>query len=113
MFNRTFQPDSTSQGDDWETIEKVALHYKRNREWESAKFIWEAAAEVGLEFGWFELTKFYEHQERNYSEALEYAERLLEFISNQNLPPFTKQQRLKELQNRIERIKIKHVPREK
>ena len=40
---------------------------------------------MGLEFGWFELTKFYEHQERNYPEALEYAEKLLEFISNQNL----------------------------
>jgi hypothetical protein len=66
-----------------------------------------------LEFGWFELTKFYEHHERNYSEALEYAERLLEFISNQNIPPFTKQQRLKELQTRIERIKLKHFPREK
>ena len=84
LFNRTFQPDSSSQDDDWETIEKMALHYKRNREWESAIFIWEAAAENGLEFGWFELTKFYEHQERNYHEALEYAEKLLDFISNQN-----------------------------
>ena len=113
LFNRTFQPDSSSLDDDWETIEKVALHYKRNREWESAKFIWESAAENGLEFGWFELTKFYEHQERNYDEALEYAEKLLEYISNQNLPPFTKQQRIKELQTRIGRIKVKNFPREK
>lgn len=113
LFDRIFHPDSISQMDDWETIEKIALHFKRNQNWKLAVRIWESAANNGLEFGWFELAKYFEHQERNYPEALRYAEFLLNYINGLNLPPFTKNQRLTELRTRIDRIKAKDNNRKK
>ncbi len=108
LFERIFHPDAGSQNDDWETLEKISYHFKRNKNWTSAKQIWESAEKNGLEFGWFELAKYYEHQERNYQEALKHAENLRSYVNEQKLPPFTKNQRLVELQTRIDRIKVKH-----
>jgi hypothetical protein len=113
LFNKTFHPDAYSISDDWEIIERMALFYRRKKDWDSAKQIWEAAVKNGLEFGLFELAKYYEHQERNYRKALYHAEVLLDKINQQNLPPFTKKQRLVELQTRIDRIKTKEETRNK
>lgn len=107
LFERIFHPEINSNEDDWDTIEKIGLHFRRNKNWNSAAKIWIAAERREMSFGALELSKFYEHQDRNYSEALRHAETLFEIISSQNLPPFTKKQFLAEAQVRIERIKAK------
>jgi hypothetical protein len=107
LFNKVFQPDLCSLQDDWDTIEKMALFFKRQSAWEPAVRIWEAAAELGLEFGWFELSKYYEHRARNYPEALHFAELIQNHVTESNLPAFTKNVRLEELQKRISRIQQK------
>jgi hypothetical protein len=107
VFHSIFQPASCSPEDDWDIIEKMALHFRRNKDWESAVLIWEAAAENKNEFGWIELAKYYEHHESNYEEALHNSELLRSYIYESNLPPFSKSQKLKEIQIRIERINKK------
>jgi len=107
VFNSIFQPAACSPEDDWDIIEKMALHFRRNKEWVSAVSIWEAAAENKNEFGWIELAKYYEHHECNYEEALHYSELIQAFISELNLPPYSKNQKLKEIQIRIDRINKK------
>ena len=107
LFERVFRQDAPESLIDWETIEKMAVFYKRNKDWPSALKIWEAAADHQQEFGWLELAKYYEHHTRNYPGARYYTETLLQHISTLNLPPFTRKQRLDELQKRLDRVKLK------
>lgn len=113
IFNYVFHPDSCSMDDDWEIIEKVAQYFRRIKDWQSAQNIWEAAAANGFEFGSFELAKYYEHHVVNYDEALYYSELLYGVISETNLPPYTKNRRLAEVQCRIDRINRKLNTRRK
>jgi len=107
LFQQIFLPESLTTSSDWDILEKVAGVYRRKQDWLNAKKIWEAAVDHHQEFGWFELAKYYEHKERNYQGAQFYTESLILHISKQNLSPFTRKQRLDDLQKRLERIMAK------
>jgi tetratricopeptide (TPR) repeat protein len=57
----------------FKTIERYALLRRRQGEWDKAVQLWRQAAEHGELFACIELSKFYEHRERNYTEALRWA----------------------------------------
>lgn len=52
--------------------------HRRQGDWEKAVQLWRKAAEHGETFACIELAKYYEHHERNYSEALIWANKALE-----------------------------------
>jgi uncharacterized protein len=104
LFWRIFQPENLTDTSDWEIFEKVAAIYRRNQEWELAKLIWQTAVDHNQEFGCLELAKYYEHREQNYQGALYYTESLIQQVNIQNLPPYTRKQRMEELQKRLDRI---------
>lgn len=105
VFGSIFRPSEQNLSIDWEIVERIGKVYRRNSDWERALVLWQAAGERYQDFGWEELAKYYEHVERNYPAALYYAESRLKYVTSLNLGPFTKQQRLKEIQKRIDRIK--------
>jgi uncharacterized protein YprB with RNaseH-like and TPR domain len=57
----------------FKTIERYALLRRRHGEWDKAVQLWRQAAEHGELFACIELSKYYEHRERNYTEALRWA----------------------------------------
>ncbi len=107
LFTKFFKPDSCTNDDDWDTIEKMSLYFKRKSMWADALQIWEAAAEQKLTFGWIELTKYYEHQDKNYLRALHFAELLYKHIFESNLSSFSKNNQLLEIEKRIYRLQQK------
>lgn len=62
------------------TIERYALLHRRNGNWEKAAQLWKKAADYGQVFACIELAKYYEHRERNYVEALQWAKKALESL---------------------------------
>jgi len=105
VFASIFHPAAKYPNIDWDVAERIGKVYRRNADWEDALVLWQSAAEQYQEFGWEELAKYYEHVERNYPAARYYAESQYNYVSSLNLGPYTKQQRLKEIQKRIDRIK--------
>ena len=64
----------------YKTMERYALLHRRNGDWEKASQLWKKAAERGQVFACIELAKYFEHRERNYMEALQWAKKALELL---------------------------------
>lgn len=61
-----------------QTMERFANMRRRQGEWRQAAQLWRKAAEHGECQACIELAKYYEHRERNYTEALMWSKRALE-----------------------------------
>lgn len=69
------------------TIERYALLRRRQQDWKKAIQLWQKAAESGHVAACIELSKYYEHRERNFTAALEWARKANDALeySEQNL----------------------------
>jgi len=85
-------------------MERYALLRRRQRDWESAIQLWQKAADHGHMAACIELSKYYEHRERNYTEALNWARQALEALeySGQNI--YTTKSIERDIQRRIGRL---------
>lgn len=59
------------------TMERYALLRRRQQDWGKAVQLWQKAAEYGHLAACIELSKYYEHRERNFTEALDWARKAL------------------------------------
>jgi uncharacterized protein len=85
-------------------LKRLALIYKRRREYESAIPLWEqAAAEDQLE-AFEELAKYYEHQASEFSEALKWTESGLKAAKNARLPAYARREWKEALEHRRSRL---------
>ncbi len=86
------------------TIERFALLYRKKGDWEKAAELWKRAAEHGEITACIELAKYYEHHERNYSEALIWARKALVFLHSNRTFPGSYQILAREIEHRIGRL---------
>ncbi len=91
----------------WETVEKLALLYRRMGNWEGAIALWRQAAEKGQVYACVELAKFYEHRLRDIKEASIWTRTGLDLVAAGKVPAFQRRQMLAELEHRMDRLERK------
>lgn len=86
------------------TLERYAHLRRKKKEWDKAIRLWRKAADYGQPAACIELSKYYEHRERNYTEALNWARKALESLeySEQNIYSIKAIER--DIQRRIGRL---------
>jgi uncharacterized protein len=88
----------------FKTMERYALLHRRQGDWDKAAQLWKKAAEKGQIFACVELAKFYEHHERNYLEALQWAKKALEHLEVDRYFYGSGRAEEKEIERRIGRL---------
>jgi tetratricopeptide (TPR) repeat protein len=80
LYERSLEMGDLPEDFFFKTMERYALLHRRQGDWEKAANLWKMAGEKGQVFACIELAKYYEHRERNYVEALQWAKKALENI---------------------------------
>jgi hypothetical protein len=91
-----------------QTLERFALLYRRQGEWDAAVRLWEKAVEHEQVNACVELAKYYEHQRKDYSEAIRWTRIGLNWVKNNKRFP-DRQTWLQELERRLSRLNKKLV----
>ncbi len=87
-----------------ETLQRYALLYRRQERWEAAIDLWKKAAEHGWLDAIIELAKYYEHQAREYTQALQWTDEAIAVTDRMDLPFWQKKSMLEELAHRRARL---------
>lgn len=91
----------------WETARKLSYLYKKLHLWENAIQLWQSASSAGWYYSFQELSKYYEHQIRDFQQAYEWALRGLDqlhnSLNNDPLAEFWEN----DLEHRLQRLKRK------
>jgi uncharacterized protein len=88
-----------------QTLQRFAQLYRRQGQWDNAVRLWEKSVleyqqiEAGVE-----LAKFYEHRQRDYSEAMRWSQTAFSLVETSKLPPSAKRILKAELQHRLDRL---------
>jgi TPR repeat protein len=85
-------------------MERYALLRRRQRDWARAIQLWQKAAEYGHLAACIELSKYYEHRERNYTEALDWARKALDAIEYSGQNMYSVKAIERDIQRRIGRL---------
>ena len=91
----------------WDTLERLALMFKRQGDWPAAVELWQQAAAGRQIYAHIELAKFHEHQARDYSQAAYWTETALTIINAPNYPRAARRQWRSELEHRLARLQRK------
>lgn len=88
----------------WDTVRRLSFAQKRRGNLRAAVTLWRQATGSGQVYAHVELAKFYEHQQRDYSEAAQWTQAALALV---NAPGFPRQERsrwLADLEHRLARL---------
>jgi uncharacterized protein len=88
----------------WDTTKRLALIYKRRRDFQSALPLWEQAASLNQLEAFEELAKYYEHQAGEFSEALRWTEIGINAIRKTGLPGYARKEWQQSLEHRRARL---------
>jgi uncharacterized protein YprB with RNaseH-like and TPR domain len=98
------------EADFWLAIQRLSRLQKRRGDVETAVRLWERAAMQGHIYAHVELAKYFEHQLRNYEEALRWTDSAMQHVAEQDIPRYVRDHWLQELTHRRERIQNKIRP---
>jgi len=91
----------------WDTVQRLALLYRRRREWQAAIDLWKKAAQGGRVEAHVELAKYYEHEARDPQEALQWTQAGIRIVEGPRFPPYLRKQTLVDLEHRQTRLQKK------
>lgn len=91
----------------FKTIDRYALLCRKHGEWQQAVRLWHKAAEHGYWSACVELAKYYEHQERNYEEALRWTQEAIALLPNFFRFGYTRRAQEDTLNRRMARLQRK------
>lgn len=92
-----------------ESLERLALLYKRRGDYASALPLWEEAARLDHLPAFEELAKFYEHQERDYTQAAGWTQTALTVLVRSRLNRYERSQWTERLEHRLARLRRKQA----
>jgi uncharacterized protein len=104
LYERSLETGELPEDFFFKTIERFAILRRRQGEWEKAVRLWQTAAEHGQPLACIELAKFYEHRQRNYTEALSWARKALENLERTRLFEYSRGSLEREVERRIGRL---------
>ena len=85
-------------------LERFALLRRKTGDWENAVSLWQKAAAHGQVNACIELSKYYEHRVRNYTEALAWARKALEILDDHRYYEGPRKAAERDLSHRIGRL---------
>ncbi len=91
----------------WKTVERYSYLHKRQKEWPTALALWQKAASHGEMYAFIELAKYYEHEQRDPAQAVEWTQKGIDQINQPTTPSFVRSAWRKELEHRLVRLKSK------
>jgi uncharacterized protein len=93
-----------------QTLQRFAQLYRRQGQWDQAILLWQKSA---LEYrqcdACIELAKFYEHRQRDYSQAMYWAQTALGHVDVSDLAPYARRALKADLQHRLQRLAKKSI----
>ena len=93
-----------SEGDFGTAIQRLSALQRRRGDIEKAATLWEKAAAEGHVYAHVELAKYFEHQRRNYVEALKWTQSAEELVSTLDIPRYEFRHWMEELEHRKSRL---------
>jgi tetratricopeptide (TPR) repeat protein len=87
-----------------QTLSRFASLYRRQGNWDGAIYLWQKAAEQQQIEACIELAKYYEHNRRDYIEAISWTQNALDLALNTKLHLFERKIFMGELNKRLERL---------
>ena len=95
------------ESDFWLAVQRLSRLQKRRGDLETALRLWEQAAGRGQVYAHIELAKYYEHQCRDYTEALKWTHSAMSLVAELNIPRYEYNHWMQELNHRQERLEAK------
>jgi len=95
------------EADFWLAIQRLSRLQKRRGDLETAVRLWEQAAGQGHVYAHVELAKYYEHQHRDYAEALKWTASAVELVGSLDIPRYVYNHWMEELIRRRDRLLVK------
>jgi tetratricopeptide (TPR) repeat protein len=87
-----------------DTLNRLALIYKRQENYNQAIQLWELAAKSKSILAHIELAKYYEHRIHDYEKAIYWTEAALNQVQSQIYQKFEKKQWIDEIEHRLKRL---------
>jgi uncharacterized protein YprB with RNaseH-like and TPR domain len=103
LFERGLQME-LPESDFWLAVQRLSRLQKRRGDMETAVRLWESAADRGHIYAYVELAKYYEHQQRDYAEAMKWTHRALEMVEMLDIPRYVYNHWLEEIKHRLDRL---------
>jgi uncharacterized protein YprB with RNaseH-like and TPR domain len=112
LFERGLEME-LPEPDFWLAVRRLSQLQKRRGDLQTAVGLWERAASQGHVYAHVELAKYYEHQKRDYVEALKCTHAAMELVSTLDIPRYMYNHWMEELTHRQERLggKVHKHPR--
>lgn len=98
---------SVGETDFGAAVQRLSALQRRRGDLESAVALWQKAAAEGHVYAHIELAKYYEHQRRNYVEAMKWTKEAEELINSLDIPRYEYRQWMEELEHRKKRLLAK------
>jgi uncharacterized protein YprB with RNaseH-like and TPR domain len=95
------------EADFWLAVQRLSQLQKRRGDLETAVGLWERAAGQGHVYAHVELAKHFEHQRKEYLEALKWTRSAVELIGMLDIPRYVYNHWMEELNHRLERLEVK------
>jgi uncharacterized protein len=96
-----------SETDFGSAVQRLSALQRRRGDIEAAVILWKEAAAKGYVYAHVELAKYYEHHQRDYSEALKWTEQAEQLVILQDIPRFEYRHWMEELEHRRIRLEEK------
>lgn len=90
-----------------DTIQHLSFIYKRQEDYMHAIELWEQAASKEQIYAFVELAKYYEHTQRDYSQAMHWTVKAIDLVKSPEYPAHQYYLWVNELEHRHNRLKIK------
>jgi uncharacterized protein len=87
-----------------QTLERFAQLYRRQEKWENAINLWKRAAGHKYLEAHIELAKYYEHQQRDYDQAILWTNLAIDLVLETETNPFIRKSLSNDLQKRLNRL---------
>ena len=91
----------------WEATRRLSLLHKRRGDLAAAVPLWRQAAHSRQLYACLELAKYHEHTERDYRQAAEWTQTAMAQVETSDLPHYTRQRWLADLEHRLARLRRK------
>jgi uncharacterized protein YprB with RNaseH-like and TPR domain len=85
-------------------VQRLSALQRRRGDLESAVELWQKAAAEGHVYAHVELAKYYEHQRRDYKEAMKWTQAAEEIISSRDIPRYELRHWMEDLEHRKKRL---------
>lgn len=104
LYERSLEMGDLPEPFFFKTMQRFALLRRKTGDWEKAVILWQKAAEHGEINACIELSKFYEHRQRDYNAALSWARRSLEVLDSMRYFEGSRKAAEREIERRIGRL---------